>query len=84
MLVKIKAKTACSTAWSLNLPPELFTALQTFFFFFKVFLSDTFTCPILGPLVPLFWISGDVSSGFRSQSGFCLIRIAEANVMYIS
>ena len=28
----------------------------------------------LGPLVPLFWISGDVSSGFQSQSGFCLIR----------
>ena len=27
-----------------------------------------------GPLVPLFWISGDVSSGFQSQSGFCLIR----------
>ena len=26
-------------------------------------------CPILGPLVPLFWISGDVSSGFQSQSG---------------
>ena len=26
-----------------------------------------------GPLVPLFWISGDVSSGFQSQSGFCLI-----------
>ena len=23
----------------------------------------------LGPLVPLFWISGDVSSGFQSQSG---------------
>ena len=38
---------------------------------------------ILGSLVPLFWISGDVSSGFQSQSGFCLIRIAEANVMYI-
>ena len=32
------------------------------------------TCPFLGPLVPLFWISGDVSSGFQSQSGFCLIR----------
>ena len=47
-------------------------------------LSDTFTCPILGPLVPLFWIFGDVSSEFQSQSGFCLIRIAEANVMYIS
>ena len=28
----------------------------------------------LGPLVPLFWIYGDVSSGFQSQSGFCLIR----------
>ena len=53
-------------------------------FFNKVFLSDTFTCRILGPLVPLFWISGDVSSGFQSQSGFCLIHIVEANVMYIS
>ena len=31
------------------------------------FLADT--CPFLGPLVPLFWISGDVSSGFQSQSG---------------
>ena len=51
----------------------------SFIFFF---LSDI--CPILGPLVPLFWISGDVSSGFQSQSGFCLIRrIAKANVMYI-
>ena len=29
------------------------------------------------------WISGDVSSAFQSQSGFCLTRIAEANVMYI-
>ena len=57
---------------------------DNFFFFFKLFLSDTFTCPILGPLVPLFWISGNVSSGFQSQSGFCLIRIAEANVMYIT
>ena len=37
----------------------------------------------LGPLVPLFWISGDVASGFQSQSGFCLIPIAEANVTYI-
>ena len=43
----------------------------TFFLFFK-FLADT--CPFLGPLVPLFWISGDVSSGFQSQSGYCLIR----------
>ena len=28
----------------------------------------------VGPLMPLFWTSGDVSSGFQSQSGFCLIR----------
>ena len=26
-------------------------------------------CPNLGPLVPLFWISSDVSSGFQSPSG---------------
>ena len=39
------------------------------FFFFLIFLADTYTCPILGPLIPLFWISGDVSSGFQSQSG---------------
>ena len=36
-------------------------------FFFLKFLADI--CPFLGPLVPLFWISGDVSSGFQSQSG---------------
>ena len=29
--------------------------------------------PFVGPLIPLFWTSGDVSSGFQSQSGFCLI-----------
>ena len=43
-----------------------------FFSFFLKFLADI--CPFLGPLVPLFWISGDVSSGFQSQSGFHLIR----------
>ena len=37
-----------------------------FSFFFK-FLADT--CPFWGPLLPLFWISGDISSGFQSQSG---------------
>ena len=26
------------------------------------------------PLIPLFWTSGDVSSGFQSQSRFCLIH----------
>ena len=44
----------------------------------------TNTCPFWGPLVSLFGISGDVSSGFKSHSGFCLIQFfAEANVMYI-
>ena len=37
--------------------------------FFLIFLADTYTCPTLVPLIPLFWISGDVSSGFQSQSG---------------
>ena len=42
------------------------------------------TCPFCWPLVSMFWISGDISSGFQSQSGFCLICFfAEANVMYI-
>ena len=27
----------------------------SFFFFFLIFLADTYTCPILGPLIPLFW-----------------------------
>ena len=30
--------------------------------------------PFVGPLIPLFWTSGDISSEFQSQSGFCLIR----------
>ena len=54
-------------------------------FFFKVFLSETFTCPILGPLVLLFWVSNDVSSGFQSQNRFCLIHFCrgECNVHYL-
>ena len=54
------------------------------FVFIVFFLSDTFTCPNLGPLVPLFRISGDVSSGFQSQSGFCIIRIAEAFILHLT
>ena len=60
--------------------------LKTFLLFRIVFFFQSFWRThvlFLGPLVPLFWISGDVSSGFQSQSGFCLIRIAEANVMYL-
>ena len=50
---------------------------------FLMFLADTYTCPILGPLVPLFWISSAISSGLQSQSGFCLICALEENVKYI-
>ena len=31
--------------------------------------NDTYTCPILGPLIPLFWISSNVFPWFQSQSG---------------
>ena len=31
------------------------------------------TCSFVGPLIPLFRTSGDISSGFQRQSGFCLI-----------
>ena len=47
-------------------------------FFFFNFLLDT--CPFLGPLIPLFQTSGDASSGFQSQSGFCLIRTLQSVV----
>ena len=40
------------------------------------------TCPFVGPLIPLFWTSGGVSSGFQSQSGFCLIRILPRRAWY--
>ena len=38
---------------------------RTCFLFFNIFL---------GTLIPLFQTSGDISSGFQSQSGFCLIQ----------
>ena len=48
--------------------------------FFLKFLLDT--CPFLGPLIPLFGTSGDISSGFQSQSGFCLIRTLWRHMWY--
>ena len=39
---------------------------------------------IFGPLVPLFWISGDVSSGIQSQSGLPYSHCGgECNVMSV-
>ena len=52
-------------------------------FFLVFFVGHIHMSLFWGSLVLTLWISGDVSSGFQSQSGFCLIRIAEANVMYI-
>ena len=45
-----------------NLYRKSFSLIRVFKFFMD-------TCPFVGPLIPLFWTSGDVSSGFQSQSG---------------
>ena len=37
----------------------------------------------MGPLIPLFWTSGDVSSGFQSQSGQPYSCLVEAYVLHI-
>ena len=47
--------------------------ITNFLMFFFCGFADTYSCFILGPLIPLFWISGDISSGFQTQNGFCLI-----------
>ena len=46
-------------------------------YFFITFLVDTYTWPSLGLLILLFWIYGDVSSGFQIH-----IQITEANMLY--
>ena len=48
--------------------------------FLKMLLKDIYTCRILGPLVPIFGISGDISSGLKSQSGLCLVNIYKAEI----
>ena len=37
----------------------------------------------MGPLIPLFLTSGDVSSGFQNQSQQPYLHLAEAYVMYV-
>ena len=37
----------------------------------------------VGPLIPLFWISGGFSSGFQSQSGQSYSHLVDVYVMYI-
>ena len=48
-------------SWTYN--SIMMNFIQTFF---KKSLD---ICPFMGPLVPLFWTSGDVSPGFQSHSG---------------
>ena len=50
--------------------------VKNFWVFFKKFSEDM--TPFFGTLVPLFWTSGDVSSGFRSQSGQPYSHFTEA------
>ena len=53
-----------------------------FKFFLKVFGGHT--CSFLGPLVSLFWISGDICSGGSKPEWVLPYSLfAEVNVMYI-
>ena len=38
----------------------------------------------MGPLIPMFWTSGDVSSGFQSQSGQPFLHLAEVYMLLTS
>ena len=54
--------------------------------FFRFLGPYTHVSSILGPVAyppPRFGLFGDISSGFQSQSGFCLSHIVRVNVMYI-
>ena len=37
----------------------------------------------VGPLIPLFWTSGDISSGFQSQGGQPYLHLAKAYVLHV-
>ena len=52
-----------------------------FRYFSKKNLVDT--CSFSGPLIPLFRSSGNVSSGFKSQSGQPYLHLVEEYVIYI-
>ena len=43
-------------------------------------MTDTCENITFPKLIPLFRTSGDVSSGFQSQSGFCLIRTLQRHM----
>ena len=63
---------------------EMITTSGDFLTITNFYLKNKSSSNVLfWPLLRLFWISGDVSSGCQRQSGFCLICIVEANVKYI-
>ena len=37
----------------------------------------------MGPLIPPFWTSGDVLSGFQSQSGQPYLHLIEAYMLHV-
>ena len=45
----------------------------------RIFLEDT--RPFMDPLIPLFWTSGDVFSGFKSKSGWAALWFQELMTM---
>ena len=60
---------------------------QEFFLFVFLFVCLFFKfgghMSIMGSLIPLFWTSGDVSSGFQGQSRQPYLHKVEAYMMYI-
>ena len=53
-------------------------------FFKKFWRTCPFLGPFVGPLIPLFWTSGDISSfGFQSQSGQPYSHLVEACMLHV-
>ena len=52
-------------------------------YFSKMNIVLVETCPFMGPLIPQFWTSGDVSSGFQSLGGQPYSQLAEVYMMYV-
>ena len=48
---------------------------------FLKFLADI--SPFVGPLILLFWTSGDISSGFQSQNGQSYLHLVEVHMIYV-
>ena len=59
---------------------DTFLTLMEFFFFSSFFLNFWRTHVLfVGPLIPLFWTSGDICPGFQSQGGLaCMLSCLRA------